>query len=60
MTRQQIFDQGIYAYAGGVGFLANPYLDTDITNARIWIDGYVSALIAHREAKKVPPPGEGA
>jgi hypothetical protein len=42
------FYEGHSAFRRGMGFLDNPYLDTDITSARIWIDGYVAALIEAR------------
>lgn len=44
------FDEGIYAFSAGKGFLDNPHLEAaDLTAARVWIDGYVAAFIAYRE-----------
>ena len=54
---QKLFDEGIFAFSAGMGFLDNPYLElTDLTKARIWIDGYVAAFISWRASRHPAPP----
>lgn len=49
--------EGSRAHAAGKGYLDNPYLDTPgkETEMCLWIDGYVAALIAARNAKEPAP-----
>ena len=46
------YREGYAAFKSGLGFLDNPYLEIDITAARVWIDGYVQSLI---DARTVGP-----